>query len=532
MKFRYIKSILSAASLLLAVSVTSCIGDLDATPIDPNIVMTFDQASVFNKIYGTLGLTGQKGPDGSGDLDDIDEGTSSFYRMTWCANQLMTDEAIVNSWNDAGVATIADCSWSSSNEIVTGLYYRLTFDITLCNYFLEQTEGLTDDETTRQRAEVRFIRALNNYYLMDMFGNPPYCDKVSTEKPQQIQRADLFAKIEEELKEIGDDATATLAQPLQTTYGRVDRVAAWLLLARMYLNAEVYTGTPQWGKAKEYAQKVIGSSYKLAPVYKHLFMADNDGSNVNKARQEVILPILQDGVRTKSWGGSLFLIAGTHKSDTGMNPWGSKQGWGGPHCRQAMVAKFFPNVNDAPSVLEDQMVVAAKDDRALMCGVQRSTSTGDNMSFTDGFACAKFSNIRADNGLTSDTDNPDMDIPLLRMAEAYLIVAEASIRANNGVSTQETIDAMHEIRKRANAAESDSYTLTDIRDEWAREFWFEGRRRIDLIRFGDFGGHTDYNWDWKGGEKQGTEIKEFRNIYPIPANDINANTNLDQNPEY
>ena len=95
-----------------------------------------------------------------------------------------------------------------------------------------------------------------------------------------------------------------------------------------------------------------------------------------------------------------------------------------------------------------------------------------------------------------------MDIPLLRMAEAYLIVAEASIRANNGVSTQETIDAMHEIRKRANAAESDSYTLTDIRDEWAREFWFEGRRRIDLIRFGDFGGHTDYNWDWKGGEKK------------------------------
>ena len=109
------------------------------------------------------------------------------------------------------------------------------------------------------------------------------------------------------MKEIGDDATATLAQPLQTTYGRVDRVAAWLLLARMYLNAEVYTGTPQWGKAKEYAQKVIGSGYKLAPVYKHLFMADNDGSNVNKARQEVILPILQDGVRTKSWGGFAVL---------------------------------------------------------------------------------------------------------------------------------------------------------------------------------------------------------------------------------
>ena len=118
------------------------------------------------------------------------------------------------------------------------------------------------------------------------------------------------------------------------------------------------------------------------------------------------------------------------------------------------------------------------------------------------------------------------------MAEAYLIVAEASIRGNNGVSNQETVEAMREIRKRANAVEAASYTLTDIRDEWAREFWFEGRRRIDLVRFGNFGGNSDYSWDWKGGEKQGTGIKEFRNIYPIPANDINANTNLDQNPEY
>lgn len=532
MKFKYIKSILSAASLFLTIGVSSCIGDLDTTPIDPNIVMTFNQESLFNKIYGTLGLTGQKGPDGSGDLDDIDEGTSSFYRMTWCANQLMTDETILNSWSDAGVASISDCSWSSSNEIVTGLYYRLTFDVTLCNYFLEQTEGKTDEETIHQRAEVRFIRALNNYYLMDLFGNPPYCDQVSTEKPQQIKRAELFAKIEQELKEIGDEATATLVAPLQNTYGRVDQAAAWLLLARMYLNAEVYTGTSQWGKAKEYAKKVINSGYKLSPVYQHLFMADNDGSNVNKARQEVILPIFQDGIKTKSWGGSLFLIAGTHKSDTGMNPWGSNQGWGGPHCRQTMVAKFFPNLSEAPSVLEDQMTAAAKDDRALMCGVQRTPSTADNMSFTDGFACAKFSNIRADQGLTSDTDNPDMDIPLLRLAEAYLIVAEASLRENNGVSTQETVDAMREIRQRAHAAEASSYTLPDIRDEWAREFWFEGRRRMDLVRFGDFGGKTTYNWDWKGGEKQGVENKEYRNIYPIPANDLNANSNLKQNPGY
>lgn len=532
MKLRYLKSSIAAAAFSLTFGMTSCIGDLDVTPIDPNLVMTFNQDGVFNKIYATLGLTGQQGPDGSGDLDDIDEGTSSFYRMTWCANQLMTDEAIVNSWTDAGVAALTDCTWSASNEIVTGLYYRLTFDVTLCNYFLEQTAGATDEATIRQQAEVRFIRALNNYYLMDLFGNPPYCDKVSTENPQQIKRADLFVKIEQELKEIGDEPTATLAQPLQSTYGRVDRVAAWLLLARMYLNADVYTGTPRWTEAMEYAKKVISSGYELAPSYEQLFMADNDGSSVNKARQEVILPILQDGVTTKSWGGALFLIAGTHNSDSGMNDWGSKQGWGGPHCREAMVAKFFPNVSTAPAVLEDKMITEANDSRALMCGINRTPSTGDNKSFTDGFACAKFKNLRADGQPTSDTEHPDMDIPLFRKAEAYLTLAEASIRNNGGNSTQEAVDAMTELLTKRGAAVKSSYALADMRDEWSREFWFEGRRRIDLVRFGDFGGNTSYNWDWKGGVKEGTIIPAYRNIYPIPANDINANDNLEQNKDY
>lgn len=532
MKFRYLKSIIPAAALTLALGVTSCIGDLDVTPIDPNIVMTFDQNSLFNKIYGTLGLTGQKGPDGSGDIDDIDEGTSSFYRMTWCANQMITDETIVNSWSDAGLPSLANCTWGASNEIVTGMYYRLTFDITLCNYFLEETAGVTDETTIRQQAEVRFIRALNNFYLMDLYGNPPYCDKVSTENPQQIQRADLFKIIEKELIEISDAPTATLAAPRTSTYGRVDQAAGWLLLARMYLNAEVYTGTPQWGKAKEYAEKVIGSGYTLAPIYKHLFMADNDGSSVNKANQEVILPILQDGIKTKSWGGAKFLIAGTHKSDTGMTPWGSTEGWGGPHCRQAMVEKFFPAGTTAPSVSEDAMVVAAKDDRALMCGVNREISTGDNKSFTDGFACAKFTNIRADGGTTSDGADPDMDIPFMRLAEAYLTLAEASIRENGGNSTPEAVTAINELRKRANAVERNSYSLTDIRDEWTREFWFEGRRRMDLIRFDNFGGNTSYNWDWKGGTKEGTMIPAYRNIFPIPTNDLNANVNMKQNPGY
>jgi len=175
------------------------------------------------------------------------------------------------------------------------LYYRLFFDVTLCNFFLEQTEGKTDEESVAQRAEARFIRALNYYYLIDMFGNVPLVTSVSTENPQQAKRSELFNFVETELLAIEPD----MKDPRTNTYGRVDKAAAWLLLSRLYLNAEVYTGTARWLDAATYAEKVMNSAYTLSTTYKHLFMADNNGSSVNKANTEIILPILQDGVTTK-----------------------------------------------------------------------------------------------------------------------------------------------------------------------------------------------------------------------------------------
>lgn len=532
MKLKYSKLFIPVVVGVLLLTSHSCIGDLDADPIDPSTTMEFNQNEVFTKIYATLGLTGQKGPDGEKDIDGIDEGTSSFYRVIWYANQLIADETIVNSWNDAGLSALATCAWGSSNELVTGLYYRLTFDITLCNYFLEETEGIANDETIRQRAEVRFIRVLNYFYLMDLYANPPLMEKVTTEYPTQIKRADLFKYLEDDLLNV---IIPDLAEPRTSTYGRVDKAAAWLLLARMYLNAEVYTGTANWVGAKDYAQKVLSSGYILSPTYKHLFMADNggsvDGSTVNKASQEVILPILQDGNVTKSWGGSLFLIAGTHKD--GMPDWGSTQQWGGPHCREAMVQKFFPNLSNAPlEATTEQIIEAANDDRAMMYSVGRRLSTGDNKSFEDGFSCTKFTNLRADGKLASSTEHVDMDIPFMRVAEAYLTLAEASVRANGGSSTSEAKGLIDDLRERSNATKKASYSLDDILDEWSREFWFEGRRRMDLVRFNKFGGNTNYNWDWKGGVKEGMVIQAYRNIFPIPANDLNANPNLVQNPNY
>jgi len=524
MKLRYLKSLIPAAALTLTLSVTSCVSDLDVNPIDPSTTMEFHQNEVFTKIYATMGLTGQQGPAGSGDVDGIDEGTSDFYRLIWNANELPTDESHC-CWGDVGIPELNYASWGASHSQVTGLYYRLYFDITLCNFFLEQTDGKTDSETVAQRAETRFMRALNYYYLIDLFGNVPFVTKVTTENPKQISRAELFDFIESELKACEPDMLA----PKTNTYGRADKVAAWLLLSRLYLNAEVYTGKARWADAASYAQKVMTSSYTLCNTYKYLFMADNNGSTVNTATSEIILPIIQNGTTTQNYGGSLFLIASTHKSD--MTYYGTTEGWAGNSCRPQMLAKFFPTT-DAPNVNAEAMVAAAKDDRAMFYGVDRTLSIDDESQFVNGFSCAKFSNVRADGASSSDSKFVDMDVPFMRVAEAYLTFAEATMRANGGVSTQPVTDAINALRTRAHAKTETSYTYSTILDEWSREFALEGRRRSDLIRFGKFGGNSDYTWQWKGGTINGTNFSSNFNVFPIPTKDLNSNPNLVQNPGY
>ncbi len=507
--------------------VTSCINDLDVKPIDPSTTMEFNQNEVFTKIYATMGLTGIQGPAGpvgSGDVDGIDEGTSDFSRLIWNLNELPTDEAHCN-WTDPGIPELDHAAWGASHNQIQGLYYRLYFNITLCNFFLEQIESYSDSESVLQRAETQFIRALNYYYLIDMFGNVPFVTKVSTANPEQINRADLFNFIEQDLKE----ASESMKEPRGNAYGRADKAAAWLLLSRLYLNAEIYTGTSKWAEAAEYAQMAINSSYQLSSEYTHLFMADNNGSSVNKANSEIILPILQDGVTTQNYGGSLFLIASTQKTDD-MPGYGTSEQWAGNRCRQDLLYKFFPNGN-VPNDAKEGLIAASGDNRALFFGINRTLSIDNEEMFVEGFSCVKFTNLRADGASTSDSKYTDMDVPLMRLAEAYLTFAEAKVRQNGG-PTAEATEAINTLRRRAKARVETSYTLDNILDEWSREFFFEGRRRSDLIRFNKFGGNTGYSWQWKGGVQNGTSFSSTFNLYPIPNSDIVSNPNLKQNPGY
>ena len=549
MKTKYIKQLFSAALIaVLSSGVTSCINDLDISPIDPQTGGSFDQQGVFVKGYAMLGVTGQKGIDGSPDLDGQDEGESGFYRTTFNCNELPTDECLWAWQENQDIPQLTSISWSPSSQRTEWVYVRLGYDITQYNFFLDQTESMTDAETLRQRAEIRFLRALHYWYFLDLFGKAPFKEHFSNDLPVEKKGTELYTYIQNELNEIEAD----MYEPRQAPFGRADKAANWLLRARLYLNAGVYTGQTDYAKAEEYASKVIGSAYKLCTNYSELFMADND-ENEN-AMQEIILPIRQDGVKTRNYGGSTYLVCGTRVA--GMPRMGTTNGWSCIFARAAMVQKFFSNLDDVPMLRADveipkgldtdeqiddfdaehgirteDMIKAAGDDRALLYsgvgGGRRKIQTDAISGFTDGLSIVKWQNYRSDGKPVSHATYPDTDIPLFRLAEAYLTRAEAIFR-QGGDATGD----INELRKRANCTRKvQTVTEQELIDEWAREFYLEGRRRSDLVRFGMFTTNK-YLWDWKGGAMNGTSVASYYNKYPIPVSDINNNRNMSQNEGY
>ena len=454
----------------------------------------------------------------------------------WNSNELPTDEAS-NGWGDDGIEQSCFNTYDESHPMLNGYFARLTTGITFCNQYL----AIAADHDATMTAEVRFIRALNYYLLMDAFGRVPFAESLGN--PVIFSRQEIYDWLENELVNNVEPnlSPAKAKKSSDAGYGRVDKAAAWILLSRLYLNAEVYTGTPQWAKAAEYAKRVMDSDYRLNTTsingwsaYQMLFMGDNGETD---AAYEAIFPILQDGLTTTSWGTSLFLSAGSFDSDMHANPNNlsstngvSGQVWGGNRARPNLIEKFFPNL-DAPQAPSYEMPAAAGDDRAIFDGVGREINNLDRATFKNGYAVAKFVNFKTDGSSGHDATFMDADFFFFRTAEAYLTYAEATARQNGGTCTADGIKAINALRARAHATQRSGYSLNDILDEWSREFYFEGRRRVDLIRFGKFGGNTDYIWQWKGGTYQGRNFDAYRNIYAIPAAQLPAYNN-EQNPGY
>ncbi|GGC61412.1 membrane protein [Pedobacter quisquiliarum] len=476
------------------------------------------------KLYAGYALTSAQGSDAS-DIGGLDAGFADFLRLYWTAQELPTDEAIC-SWGDVGIPELDNSTWAADNVFLRGLYSRSVIHITFINEFLREStpeklaeRGITGQQATdiqRYRAEGRFLRAFQYWVLMDNFGNPPFvteADAIGKTPPKQITRPELFKFVESELLAIEAD----LAEPRANEYGRADKGAAWALLARVYLNAEVYAGTPKFTEAITYSSKVINAGYALKAEYKDLFNYANETNN-----PELILSINYDGLRGTNFGGTTYLINAAVNPAMDPASFGVPNGgWAGNRSRQNLPA-LFPDTK------------GTADKRAMFFGTK---ATVDEIgTFTDGLAVTKFRNVDAQGKAAPSLNGTfsSVDFPLFRLAEQYLIYGEAVARGGNGGTTAQAITYVNALRTRAYGNTSgnvNSISTNFFIDERARELYWEGHRRTDLVRYGRFTG-GNYLWPYKGGDKSGKAIAETRNIYPIPTADLIANPNLVQNPGY
>jgi hypothetical protein len=536
-----IKKIIISGIVLSTLIISSCLKDLDVKPTDKNVILSGNlgdsaiyMQQTLGKIYASFIISGQ-----SGSKPDIVAADPNFFttmRALWNCQEITTDAAIC-AWSDPGISELNQQTWSSSNPFLTTLFQRLGLSITYANDFIVQTNGNSNPDVVRYNSEARFLRALAYFWFMDLFGNPIFttdADGVGKFFPKQIQREDLFKYIEKELHEI----QGKLGEP-GFSYPQADKGACWMLMARLYQNAEVYTGTAKWDSVKVYCDKVINSGkYDLATNYRQNFCADNDYPR----NPEMIFAWEEDGIYTQGYVGTTFIIQSCsdakYLSSIKIHDLPSNPNWNGNRARLQFLDVLVDTLKTYGNVaipVADTFFRQCKDKRLylkqkLSNDIPSPSSVGDY-----GIGVYKFTNYKSD-GTRADNYNvaySSTDYPIFRYAEAFLMRAEAL--HNLGDDANALID-VNTIRTRAYGDASGNITLPQLTvkfllDEFGREFYFEGHRRTDLIRYGKF---TDgnYNWVWKGGTYNGSNTESYLNIFPIPGDEVSANPNIIQNEGY
>jgi starch-binding outer membrane protein, SusD/RagB family len=536
MKNKFLKTI--AFFACTAVLVSSCAKRLDL--VNSNDLISTDvyktaagYKSVLAKLYGTLTITGNEGPSGSPDITGLNEGSQvAFIRGLFNCEELPTEEAIC-AWDDQTIKDFHGLKWTSSDPFLQGMYARCIYDVTLINEYLRESTdskvagrgivGVEAEGIKKSRAEARFLRAFNYWAMMDIFGKTTFiteADGVGAFLPVEKKRADLFSYIESELKAI--DAELLPAKTIE--YGRVDQGADWALLARMYLNAKVYTGIDRNTDAITYAKKIIGNGYSLHSNYRQLFMADND-----KRTNEFIFAINCDGARSQAYGNTTFLVHCASGDDH--DEYGVAGGWGGYRATKGL-ADLFTDLSGNTDKRAMFTTSVFNTSAAQISIPNTPTAVG---TFTNGLHVKKFVNIRSDGSAVNDPkrDFSDVDFPIFRLSEMYLIYAEAFLRGGTGADATTALGYINAIRTRAGAStvSAAAMNLQFILDERGRELYWEGHRRTDLVRYGLLTTGT-YVWPWKGNVAGGTGVDDKYNLFPIPSVNRNSNPNLTQNIGY
>jgi hypothetical protein len=534
---------IAVAAFIMAMFATGCLKKLDLTPTNSTTTaQVFSSVSGYRsamaKVYLGLANYSSVGGDGSAVNVDLpaslvgDAGNfSDFNRLNWFMQSLTTDEATWEKTNSTDPVGIHQLQWDANNHVIEGMYYRCMLLITLANNFIIQSSdanlsanGITGagaDTVRTYKAEARFLRAYAYWNLMDLYGNPPYIDENSpigvSYHPARIKRADLFKYIESELKAIAQ----ILPPARQNLYGHADQATAWALLSRMYLNAGIYTGTTEYDSAIAYCNKVIGAGYTLHPKYSELMLADNYLNT-----DEFIFAIPYDGLTNQSYGGTTFLVCGpTNVPESISGGWSGSAPWQCIHVTQQFFSLFDTLGGD-------------KRGQFYTAGMKVDVDTLLNND-ANGYSSYKFRNVTRTGAPDPDSNSTrtfsSVDMPIFRLGEIYLTYAEATLRGAVTGNMSQALTYYNDVRTRAydgsTSGNVSAISLQDILDERGRELFWEGVRRTDLIRYGQFA-TSAYIWAWKGGVASGTSVNTDLNLFPIPESDLAANPNLIQNPGY
>lgn len=548
------KKIFILGFFLSTLIISSCVKDLDVTPLDPNKIQSSNLTSnpeymqqALAKVYSSFAISGQ-GANGGDDITASDGNFFTTARALWNLQEITTDEAIC-AWGDVGIADLNTQTWSPQNPFLTALYQRLSLSVTYANEFIRNSAGSTDPTIIRYNAEARFLRALAYAWSMDLFGNPAFTtenDNVGKVFPKQLDpdmktgRTKLFNYVVSELKSI----EGKLGAP-KFSYPEADQAACWMLLARVYLNAQVYTGTPKYDSCKIYCDKVINSGkYSLATNYRQNFSADNDGYH----NPEMIYAIAYDGVNIQGYTGTTFIIESSCDATflraedvAGLT---SNTNWNGNRSKKQFLYVLLGDTtavygnNPIPSesgyVFNSASDPNIKDTR-LFCKIKKQVDIPSASSSGDyGIGIYKFTARNSDGSQAANynTAFASTDFPVFRLADAYLMRAEAKYRLNDATA----VNDVNMVRERAFGGTSGDITAAQLNDKFllderGREFYYEAQRRTDLVRFGKFT-NGNYNWTWKGGIFNGVNTDAHLNVFPIPADEISANSNIRQNTGY
>lgn len=360
------------------------------------------------------------------------------------------------------------------------------------------------DETTYNAAtksgiaETKVLRAFYHLLAMDLYGNIHIDD--NQRKIKQHTRKEVFDWIEKEVLDNIDNLESTVR------YGSVTKPVAHTILAKLYLNAEVYTGTPQWKKAANHCDSVLmgGYGYELSTDYFATFKKDNTGN------REIIFPIVFDAVYAK---GNMFHLMTLHYTQADVYEFKTTT-WNGPCTLESFYNKYDDTDKRKAQwfvgpIMKDGKIL--KYSNATLNNVDAiivpKVTTIQDPTAANSFEGARFVKFEVEPGIEHHANS---DFPIYRLADIYLMKAEALMRTNGGKATQDAVDAVNMIRPRTGMPNYTTATLTmnELLAERGRELAWEGHRRQDLIRFGKF---TSGGWEFM------TPHSSNRNIFPIPT---------------